>query len=272
MPGTAHERSAFAGLYPVIHPTAIVYAGAEIAEGVDIGPYAVIGPHVKIGPGNRIGPHAVISGHTRIGANNRIFQFVSLGEIPQDKKYGGEPTQLEIGDDNTIREFCTFNCGTVQDEGVTRVGNHNWIMAYVHVAHDCRVGNHTVLANCTQLAGHVLVDDHAILGGFTGVHQFCRVGAHSITGVGTVVLQDVPPFVMASDDSARPYGINAEGLKRRGFTGATITRLKRAYKTLYKSGLTLEQARRELARQVEECPEVQAILDFLAGSKRGIIR
>ena len=256
----------------MIHPTAIVYPGAEIAEGVDIGPYAVIGPHVKIGPGSRIGPHAVISGHTRIGADNRIFQFVSLGEIPQDKKYGGEPTRLEIGDGNTIREFCTFNTGTAQDAGVTRVGNHNWIMAYVHVAHDCRVGDHTVLANCTQLAGHVRVDDHAILGGFTGVHQFCHVGAHSITGVGTVVLQDVPPFVMASDDSARPYGINAEGLKRRGFTGATITRLKRAYKTLYKSGLTLEQARRELSQQVAECPEVQAILDFLADSKRGIIR
>ena len=256
----------------MIHPTAIVSPGAEIAEDVDIGPYAVIGAHVTIGRGSRIGPHTVVSGHTRIGAANRIFQFVSLGEIPQDKKYGGEPTRLEIGDGNTIREFCTFNTGTVQDAGVTRVGNDNWIMAYVHVAHDCQVGNHTVLANCTQLAGHVRVDDHAILGGFTGVHQFCRVGAHSITGVGTVVLQDVPPFVMASDDSARPYGINAEGLKRRGFTGATITRLKRAYRTLYKSGLTLGDARNELARQVEECPEVQTILDFLADSKRGIIR
>jgi UDP-N-acetylglucosamine acyltransferase len=256
----------------VIHPTAIVDPRAELADGVEIGPYAVIGSHVTIGPRSRIGAHAVITGHTRIGADNRIFQFVSLGEIPQDKKYEGEPTRLEIGDHNTIREFCTFNCGTVQDAGVTRVGDHNWVMAYVHVAHDCQVGNHTVLANCTQLAGHVRVDDHAILGGFTGVHQFCRVGAHSITGVGTVVLQDVPPFVMASDDSARPYGINAEGLKRRGFTGPTITRLKRAYKTLYKSGLTLGEARRELARQVAECPEIQSLVDFLADSKRGIIR
>jgi UDP-N-acetylglucosamine acyltransferase len=256
----------------MIHPTAIVYPGAEIADGVEIGPYAVIGAGVKIGPGTRIGPHAVLSGHTRIGANNRIFQFAALGEVPQDKKYSGEPTRLEIGDNNTIREFCTFNCGTAQDAGVTRVGNDNWIMAYVHVAHDCQVGSHTVLANCTQLAGHVRVGDHAVLGGFTGVHQFCRIGAHAITGVGTVVLQDVPPFVMASDDSARPYGINAEGLKRRGYTSAAIAQLKRAYKTLYKSRLTLEQARGELARQVAECPDIQLLLDFLADSKRGIIR
>src|SRR5262249_36304248 len=259
--GRRQRRLTRLDLAPVIHSTAIVHPGAEIADGVDIGPYAIIGADVKIGPASSVGAHAVISGHTRIGARNRIFQFVSLGEIPQDKKYAGEPTRLEIGDDNTIREFCTFNCGTAQDAGVTRVGNDNWVMAYVHVAHDCQVGSHTVLANCTQLAGHVRIDDHAILGGFTGVHQFCHIGAHSITGVGTVVLQDVPPFVMASDDSARPYGINAEGLKRRGFTGATITRLKRAYKTLYKSGLSLGDARRELAGQVAECPEVQAILD-----------
>jgi UDP-N-acetylglucosamine acyltransferase len=256
----------------MIHPTAIVDPGAELAEGVEIGPYAVIGRHVSVGPATRIGPHAVVTGHTRIGAKNRIFQFVSLGEVPQDKKYGGEPTRLEIGDNNTIREYCTFNCGTIQDAGVTRVGSDNWIMAYVHIAHDCQIGSHTVFANCVQLAGHVRVDDYAILGGFTGVHQFCRIGAHSITGVGTVVLQDVPPFITASDDSARPYGINAEGLKRRDFPAATITRLKRAYKTLYKSGLSLAEARRELARQVAECPEVQIILDFLADSRRGIIR
>ena len=256
----------------MIHPTAIVDPGAEMAEGVEIGPYAVIGRHVTVGPATRIGPHAVVTGHTRIGANNRIFQFVSLGEVPQDKKYGGEPTRLEIGDNNTIREYCTFNCGTIQDAGVTRVGSDNWIMAYVHIAHDCQIGSHTVFANCVQLAGHVRVDDYAILGGFTGVHQYCRIGAHSITGVGTVVLQDVPPFVTASDDSARPYGINAEGLKRRDFSATTITRLKRAYKTLYKSGLSLAEARRELARQVAECPEVQIILDFLADSRRGIIR
>ena len=256
----------------MIHPTAIVHPGAEIGEEVEIGPYAVIGPHVRIGPRCRIGPHAVITGHTSIGANNRIYQFVSLGEAPQDKKYGGEPTRLEVGDNNVIREFCTFNRGTAQDAGVTRVGNDNWIMAYVHLAHDCQVGSHTVFANNAQLAGHVRVGDHAILGGFTVVHQFCHIGAHSITAMGTIVLRDVPPFIMASDNSARAYGINVEGLKRRGFPAATITRLKRAYKTLYKSGLTLAEARRELARQVEECPEVQMILDFLADSTRGIVR
>lgn len=256
----------------MIHPSAIVDPGAQLAVDVEIGPYAVVGPDVSIGPGSRVGPHAVITGRTSIGANNSIFQFVSLGEIPQDKKYGGEPTRLEIGDNNTIREFCTFNCGTAQDAGVTRVGDDNWVMAYVHVAHDCAIGNHTVLANCVQLAGHVTVGDYAILGGFTGVHQFCRIGAHSITGVGTVVLQDVPPFITASDDSARPYGINAEGLKRRGFAPATITRLKRAYKTLYKSRLTLDEARRQLELQVADCPEVQVLLDFLAASTRGIVR
>ena len=256
----------------MIHPSAIVYPGARIGEEVEVGPYAVIGPHVEIGRRSTIGPHAVITGHTRIGAENRIFQFVSLGEIPQDKKYAGEPTRLEIGERNVIREFCTFNCGTIQDAGVTRVGNDNWIMAYVHLAHDCQVGNHTVFANNAQLAGHVHVGDHAILGGFTEVHQFCRIGAHSITALGTVVVQDVPPFVMASDNTARAYGINVEGLKRRGFSADTITRLKRAYKTLYKSGHTLEQAKRELGREVEDCPEVQVILDFLAVSRRGIIR
>ena len=256
----------------MIHPTAIVHPGASLATDIDIGPYSIIGPHVEIGPGCRIGPHAVITGRTRIGANNRIYQFVSLGEVPQDKKYGGEPTQLEIGDNNTIREFCTFNCGTVQDAGTTRVGNDNWVMAYVHLAHDCQIGNHTVFANNAQLAGHVHVGDFAILGGFTTVHQFCHIGAHSITGLSTVVYQDVPPYLVASGNSARPFGINAEGLKRRGFSAATITCLKRAYKTLYKSSLTLEQARRELARQVKECPEVQLLLDFLAGSTRGIIR
>lgn len=255
-----------------IHPTAIVDPQARIARDVEIGPYAVIGPHVEIGPGSWIGPHAVITGHTRMGARNRIFQFCSIGEIPQDKKYGGEATRLEIGDDNTVREFCTFNCGTAQDAGATRVGNGNWFMAYVHLAHDCQIGNNTIFANNAQLAGHVHIGDHVILGGYTGVHQFCRVGAHSITGIGTVVLQDVPPYITASGDTAKPYGINAEGLKRRGFAAGTITQLKRAYKTLYRSSLTLEQAKKALARQVKDCPEVQVLLDFLAGSTRGIIR
>lgn len=255
-----------------IHPTAIVDTRARIARDVEIGPYAVIGPHVEIGPGSWVGPHAVITGHTRIGARNRIFQFSSIGEIPQDKKYGGEATRLEIGDDNTVREFCSFNCGTAQDAGATRVGNGNWFMAYVHLAHDCQIGNHTIFANNAQLAGHVHIGDHVILGGYTGVHQFCRVGAHSITGIGTVVLQDVPPYITASGDTAKPYGINVEGLKRRGFAAGTITQLRRAYKTLYRSSLTLEQAKKALARQVKDCPEVQALLDFLAGTTRGIIR
>jgi len=255
-----------------IHPTVIIDPGAKIAADVEIGPYAVIGANVDIGRGCRIGPHAVITGHTRIGSNNRFFQFVSIGEEPQDKKYAGEPTRLEIGDNNTIREFCTFNCGTVQDAGVTRIGNDNWIMACVHVAHDCRIGNHTIFANNVALAGHVDVGDYAILGGFTGVHQFCHIGAYSITAVGTVVLQDIPPYVTASGNSAQPYGINSEGLKRHGFTAETITLLKRAYKTLYKSSLTLEEAKKQLAQQVAQCPEIAAVMEFLAGSTRGIIR
>lgn len=255
-----------------IHPTAIVDPRARIAPDAEIGPYTIIGENVEIGAGCRIGPHAVITGHTRIGRNNRIYQFVSLGEAPQDKKYGGEPTRLEIGDNNTIREFCTFNCGTAQDTGVTRVGNDNWIMAYVHLAHDCRIGNHTIFANNAQLAGHVDVGDYSILGGFTVVHQFCHIGAYSITAMGTIVLQDIPPYVTASGNSAQPYGINAEGLKRHGFSAATIMMLKRAYKTLYKDGLTLEEAKKQLAQQVPLCPEIAAVLEFLASSTRGIIR
>ena len=255
-----------------IHPTAVIDAGAQIAPDARIGPYAVIGSHVEIGPGCWIGPHCVVTGHTRLGRNNRVYQFCSLGEAPQDKKYAGEPTRLEIGDDNNVREFCTLNCGTVQDAGVTRVGNGNWIMAYVHIAHDCQVGNNTIFANNAQLAGHVHVGDHAILGGFTGVHQFCHIGAHSITGISSVVLQDVPPYITASGNPASPYGINAEGLKRRGFAAASITGLKRAYKTLYRSSLTLEQAKRKLADQAGHCPEIQVLLDFLTASTRGIVR
>jgi UDP-N-acetylglucosamine acyltransferase len=256
----------------MIHPSAIIHPGAELGSGVSVGPYSIIGEHVQIGDNTRVGPHVVISGRTRIGCDNRIFQFNSIGEVPQDKKYAGEPTQLEIGDRNTIREFCTFNLGTVQDAGVTRIGDDNWIMAYVHIAHDCQVGNHTIFANNSQLAGHVHIDDWAILGGYTGVHQFCRIGAHTMTAVGTVVLQDVPPFVMAAGNSASPYGINAEGLKRRGFSSDALMALKRAYRTLYKSGLMLEEARTKLEEEVKSHPEIQPILDFLALSKRGIIR
>ena len=257
----------------MIHPTAIVHAGAELAPDVEIGAYTVIGEHVEIGAGTIVGPHAVITGHTRIGRANRIFQFVSLGEAPQDKKYGGEPTRLEIGDHNVIREFCTFNTGTVQDVGVTRVGDHNWVMAYVHLAHDSQVGNHTVLANMVTLAGHVAVHDYVILGGGTMVHQFCRVGAHAFVAGGSIVLRDVPPYVMASGGtSAEPHGVNTEGLRRRDFSPETIESIRRAYKTLYRAGLGFEEAKQVIAEQARETPELQVMADFLAGSERGVIR
>ncbi|NOT99346.1 MAG: acyl-ACP--UDP-N-acetylglucosamine O-acyltransferase, partial [Sideroxydans sp.] len=211
------------------HSTAIIHPNARLADDVEVGAYSIIGEHVEIGAGTVIGSHVVINGHTRIGQHNRIFQFCSLGEIPQDKKYANEPTRLEIGDHNTIREFCTFNLGTAQDGGVTRVGNHNWIMAYVHLAHDCQVGNHTIFANNAQLAGHVEVHDYAILGGFTVVHQFVKIGAHIITGMGTILLQDVPTYMLVSGNPSAPHGINSEGLKRRGFSSASIMSIKRAY-------------------------------------------
>ena len=257
----------------MIHPSAIVHPAARLGVGVSVGPYSIIGEHVEIGDNTWIGPHVVISGHTRIGRDNRIYQFNSIGEVPQDKKYAGEPTRLEIGDRNTLREFCTLNLGTAQDAGVTRIGDDNWIMAYVHIAHDCQVGNKTIFANNAQLAGHVHVGDWAIFGGYTGVHQFCRIGAHTMTAVGTVVLQDIPPYVMASGNSAAPHGINNEGLKRRGFSPESLLLLKRAYRTLYKSGLTLDEAKARLAVEAEAHPaEIRPILDFLAVSTRGIIR
>lgn len=254
------------------HSTAIIDPRAKLASDVEVGPYCVIGPEVEIGADCSIGPHVVITGRTRLGARNRIFQHASIGDIPQDKKYGGEPTRLEIGDDNTIRECCTFNCGTVQDGGVTRVGNGNWVMAYVHVAHDCQVGSNTVLANGVQLAGHVHIGDYAILGGLSGVHQYCHIGGHSITGAGTIVLKDIPPYVMVSGNPGKPFGLNVEGLKRRGFTTPTITKLKGAYKTLYRSGLTIELAVKELERQAKSCPEVRLLLDFLSTATRGVVR
>jgi UDP-N-acetylglucosamine acyltransferase len=254
------------------HPTAIIHPGAKLADDVQVGAYSIIGEHVEIGAGTTIGPHVVINGHTRIGKNNRIFQFSSLGEIPQDKKYANEPTRLEIGDNNTIREFCTFNLGTVQDGGITRVGNNNWIMAYVHLAHDCHVGNNTIFANNAQLAGHVLVDDYAILGGFTVVHQFCQIGAHVITGMGTILFQDIPPYVTVSGSPAAPHGINSEGLKRRGYSSAAVMAIKRAYKTLYRSGLSLDEAKAAIATQIAEHPELQLMADFLNRSQRGIVR
>ncbi len=256
----------------MIHPTAIIAPGAQLGENVSVGPYSVIGEHVQIGDNTVIGPHVVIAGHTTLGCDNRVFQFASLGDEPQDKKYAGEPTRLEIGDRNTIREFCTFNTGTAQDAGVTRVGNDNWIMAYVHIAHDCQVGSKTIFANNAQIAGHVHVDDHAILGGFTAVHQFVRIGAHSMTGLGTVLFQDLPPYVTAAGNTASPYGINSEGLRRRGFSSESIMALKRAYRTLYKSGLTLEEAKAKLEEESVAHPEIQLLLDFLGVSKRGIVR
>jgi UDP-N-acetylglucosamine acyltransferase len=255
-----------------IHPTAVVDPAARIADGADIGPYAVIGPHVEIGAGTHVGAHTVVTGHTRLGTNNRIYQFSSIGEAPQDKKYQGEPTRLEIGNNNTIREFCTLNVGTVQDAGVTRIGDDNWIMAYVHIAHDCQIGNRTIFANNAQLAGHVRIDDDAILGGFTLVHQFCRVGVHSITGLGTVVLQDVPPYVKASGNPVHPYGINSEGLRRRGFSADALAAIKRAYRTLYRAGLTLDEARARIAEEAGACAEVQPLVDFLGVAGRGIVR
>lgn len=256
----------------MIHPTAIIDPKAEIASDVEIGAYSVIGADVRIGSGTRVGNHVVIQGPTTIGRDNQIFHFCSLGEQPQDKKYAGEPTTLEIGDGNTIREFCTFNRGTVQDAGATRLGNNNWVMAYVHIAHDCQIGNHTIFANNSSLAGHVIVHDHAILGGFTLVHQFCKIGAHVITAVGSVVFKDIPPYITAAGYDAKPHGINSEGLKRRGFTPEAMLQLKRAYKTLYKSGLTLEEAKAQLREQLQECDEVGILLEFLDTASRGIIR
>ncbi len=255
-----------------IHPTAIVDSKAELADDVKIGAFSIIGPDVKIDTGTTIGPHVVINGHTAIGKHNTVFQFSSLGEAPQDKKYQGEPTKLQIGDYNTIREFCTFNRGTTQDKGVTKIGNHNWIMAYVHIAHDCHVHNNTILANNSSLAGHVDLYDHAILGGFTLIHQFCKIGEHVITAVGSVVFKDIPPYVTASGYDANPHGINSEGLKRRGFSAESISNIKRAYKTLYRQSLTLEEAKIALSEQALAAPELNLLVEFLAQSTRGIIR
>jgi UDP-N-acetylglucosamine acyltransferase len=256
----------------MIHPKAIVEPGARLAADVIVGPHAIIGAQVEIGAGSSIGAHAVIEGRTRIGRNNRIHSFAAVGGAPQDKKYAGEDTALEIGDGNTIREYVTINRGTVQDAGVTRIGDDNWIMAYVHIAHDCQVGSHTIFANATQLAGHVHIGDWAILGGVTLVHQYVHIGAHSFSAVGTILVQDVPPYVMVAGQDAKPYGINSEGLRRRGFSAESIGALKRAYRTLYRSGLGLEEASAALQRLAQDHPEVRSIVEFLARSTRGIVR
>jgi UDP-N-acetylglucosamine acyltransferase len=259
-----------------IHPTAIVASGAELADGVTIGPYAVIGAHVHIGEGTQIGAHCVVEGHTTIGRGNQIFQFASIGAQPQDKKYAGEPTRLEIGDGNTIREFTTINTGTVQDAGVTRLGDDNWIMAYVHIAHDCQLASHIILANAVQLAGHVHLGDWVFLGGLSGVHQFVRVGAHAMAGFQTRLSQDLPPYITAAGNPAEAQGINAEGLKRRGFSPERIAQVKQMHRALYRKGLTLADSRAEIAALRGQLAgseaDIALMLDFLGSADRGIVR
>ncbi|WP_255556586.1 acyl-ACP--UDP-N-acetylglucosamine O-acyltransferase [Methylococcus sp. Mc7] len=256
----------------MIHPTAIVDPAADIGEGVEIGAYSIVGSGVSIGAGTVIGPHVVIRGATRIGGDNRIFQFASVGEDPQDKKYRGEPTALEIGDRNVVREFATLHRGTVQDKGVTRIGDDNLFMAYTHVAHDCVIGNRVIMANAASLAGHVRVDDDAILGGFSLVHQFCRIGQHSFSAMGSVISRDVPPYVMVGGRPTKPHGINAVGLERNGFDSVAIRQIKKAYKIVYKTGFKLEEAIRLLEEMSEDGPEVACMVDFLRAKGRSIIR
>jgi UDP-N-acetylglucosamine acyltransferase len=260
----------------LIHATALIDAKAELADDVTVGPYAVIGPHVRIGEGSSIGAHCVVEGHTTIGRDNRIFQFASIGAAPQDKKYAGEPTRLTIGHGNTIREFVTINTGTVQDGGLTSLGDDNWIMAYVHIAHDCHLGSHIIIANATQLGGHVHLGDHAFLGGLSGVHQFVRVGAHAMTGFQTRLSQDLPPYVTAAGNPAAATGINAEGLRRRSFSAERIAQVKQMHRALYRQGLTLAASVAEieaLRGQLDGSEaDIALMLDFLAGAERGIVR
>lgn len=260
----------------LIHPTAIVAPGAVLASDVSVGPYSIVGPDVVIGAGTQIGPHCVIDGHTTIGENNTFYRFCSIGGMPQDKKYKGEATRLEIGNGNMVREYATINTGTVQDVGVTRVGDDNWIMAYVHIAHDCQVGNHTIIANNVQLAGHIHIQDWAIIGGSTAAHQFVRIGAHCMVGGNSAIRQDIPPYVIGAGDPFRPVGINSEGLSRRGFSAESVSALKEAYKLLYRRQLGVEQAIEHMKALQLERPEaaeaVQVLVDFLSAEGRGISR
>jgi UDP-N-acetylglucosamine acyltransferase len=262
----------------LIHPSAIIDPKAQLDSSVQVGAYTTIGPHVRIGAGTRIGAHCVIEGHTTMGENNQVFQFNSLGAVPQDKKYAGEPTELVIGSRNVIREFCTFNIGTALDRGVTSLGDDNWIMAYVHLAHDCQVGSHTIFANNTQLAGHVQVQDWVILGGFTVVHQFCRIGAHSFTSMNALLFADLPPFVMCQGQPAKARSMNFEGLKRRGFSPNRIKAVKGMHKALYREDLTLQDAMLRIQQLEEAYPEaredVAIMLEFLTHTPkdRGIVR
>jgi len=257
---------------PRVHATALVDPKAELAEDVEVGAYSIVGPGVEIGPGTVIGPHAVVTGRTRIGARNRIWQFTSIGDVPQDRKYGGEPTATAIGDDNVIREFVSIHAGTAQDRGETTIGNANLLLAYTHIAHDCVVGNNTTFSNNAQIAGHVHIGDWAVLGAFAGVHQFCRVGAHTMLAAFAVVLQDVPPFVTVQGYPAKPHGTNSEGLRRRGFSAEEILAVRRAYKTLYREGLSLEDAKVALADAARSAPALRPLIEFLAASGRGIVR
>ena len=260
----------------LIHSTAIVDSKAQLDSSVEIGPYSVVGPHVHMGAGTRVGAHCVIEGHTTIGRDNHIFQFNSIGAIPQDKKYAGEPCELHIGERNTIREFCTLNIGSPGDAGVTRVGDDNWIMAYVHIAHDCQVGNKTILANNTTLGGHVHLADWVIIGGLTGIHQFVKIGAHAMVGFSSAVTQDVPPFMMADGNPLAVRGFNAEGLRRRQFSEERISAVKQMHKLLYRTGKTLTQATGEIAELAQSMPQAAAdvalMSQFLAHSTRGIAR
>jgi UDP-N-acetylglucosamine acyltransferase len=255
-----------------IHATALVADDAVLGEGVEVGAYAMIGPGVEIGPRTRIGSHAIVHCHTRMGADNLVHSYASVGDAPQDKKYQGEPTRLELGDRNVVREFVTLNRGTTKDRGVTTIGSDNLFMAYAHVAHDCIVGNQCVLANSATLGGHVELGDWVIMGGFAGIHQFCKVGAHAFLANNAAVTRDVPPYVMAVGAPAKPHSINAEGLKRRGFTPVQIRNLRNAYRVLYRSGLRLEEALERLTAAARDQPEVQALVDFIPTSTRSLVR
>jgi len=259
-----------------IHPTAIVESGAQLDDSVSIGAYSIVRAHVRIGAGSSVGPHCVIEGRTTIGRDNRIFQFSSIGAEPQDKKYAGEPTELHIGDRNTIREFCTFNIGTSQDTGVTRIGNDNWIMAYVHIAHDCQVGSDIILANNATLAGHVHLGDHVFIGGLTGVHQFVKIGAHAMAGFSSAVTQDVPPFMTVDGNPLAVRGFNVVGLRRRGFDAERLAAVKQMHRLLYRSGLTFDESREAIAALAAEMPQAAAdvalMSEFLSQATRGIVR
>ena len=256
----------------MIHSHAIVSPKARLAADVEVGPFTVIGPDVEIGPRTVVGPHVVINGPTTIGADNRIFQFASIGDAPQDKKYQGEPTRLEIGDRNVFRENCTINRGTTHDHGVTRVGSDNLFMTYSHVAHDCNVGNNVVFANCAALGGHVDIGDWVIIGGLSAVHQFSKIGAHAFLAGGAIVTRDVPPYVMVAGNPAEPHTVNSEGLKRRGFTEEQIRNIREAYRILYRSDLKLAEAVERLTVMGQTQPEVKSFVEFIGASNRGIIR